>query len=270
MNPFTSKIKYFSYASLGVLFVVIAISLILKQRPVDNNIQNLYPDTSQHIKHQLPWQKEFYLKRIKEFKNNPMGYNKIVFLGNSITKGGGDWGQRFNASNIVNRGISGDYTEGILNRLNEIIFYEPIAVFILIGVNEFFKDNTNNLEINPTYVANNIIKIADKIKNGSPSTLVFIQTILPINNQHYMNIKNVNYNFLLPDFNPSINTQIEEVNSNLINNNKHPVIDLHPLFLNSDDILEPKFSSDGLHLNKKGYQIWADRISPIIMTLNTK
>ena len=93
-----------------------------------------------------------------------MGYNKIVFLGNSITKGGGDWGQRFNSSNIVNRGISGDYTEGILNRLNEIIFYKPIAVFILIGVNEFFKDNTNNLEVNPTYVANNIIKIADKIK----------------------------------------------------------------------------------------------------------
>ena len=113
-------------------------------------------------------------------------------------------------------------------------------------------------------------EIADKIKNGSPSTLVFIQTILPINNQHYMNIKNVNYNFLLPDFNPSINTQIEEVNSILINNNKHPVIDLHSLFLNSDDILEPKFSSDGLHLNKKGYQIWAGRISPIIMTLNTK
>ena len=69
---------------------------------------------------------------------------------------------------------------------------------------------------------------------------------------------------------PTINTQIEDVNSILNNNNKHPVIDLHPLFLNSDDILEPKFSSDGLHLNKKGYQIWADRISPIIMTLNNK
>ena len=164
MNPFTSKIKYSSYASLGVLFIVIAIFLILKQRPVNLNIQNLYPGTSQHIKHQLPWQKEFYLKRIKEFKNNPVGYNKIVFLGNSITKGGGDWGQRFNASNIVNRGISGDYTEGILNRLNEIIYYKPIAVFLLIGVNEFFKDNSNNTEITPAYVADNILKIAEKNK----------------------------------------------------------------------------------------------------------
>ena len=270
MNPFTSKIKYFSYASLGVLFVVIAIFLILKQRPVNLNIQNLYPGTSQHIKHQLPWQKEFYLKRIKEFKNNPVGYNKIVFLGNSITKGGGDWGQRFNASNIVNRGISGDYTEGILNRLNEIIYYKPIAVFLLIGVNEFFKDNSNNTEITPAYVADNILKIAEKIKNGSPSTLVFIQTILPINNQHYMNIKNVNYNFLLPDFNPSINTQIEDVNSILNNNNKHPVIDLHPLFLNSDGVLDPKFSLDGVHLNQKGYQIWTDTITPLIRSLNNQ
>ena len=150
MNPLTSKIKHFIYISLGVLFFLIAIYSIIKQSSVDNHIQNLYPDTSDHLKYQLPWQKEFYFNRINEFKNNPIGYNKIVFLGNSITKGGGDWGQRFNASNIVNRGISGDYTEGILNRLNEIIFYKPIAVFILIGVNEFFKDNTNNLEVNPT------------------------------------------------------------------------------------------------------------------------
>ena len=254
------------------IFLSLFLILLTTGCKTDRNLNhtNLYPDSSIAIKYQLDWQKKFYKDKIQEFKSNPIGYNKIVFLGNSITQGLRHYTNVFNRDDIVNRGISGDYTEGILNRLNEIIFYEPIAVFILIGVNEFFKDNTNNLEINPTYVANNIIKIADKIKNGSPSTLVFIQTILPINNQHYMNIKNVNYNFLLPDFNPSINTQIEEVNSILINNNKHPVIDLHPLFLNNDDVLEPKFSSDGLHLNKKGYQIWADRISPIIMTLNNK
>ena len=268
MNPLTSKIKHFIYISLGVLFFLIAIYSIIKQSSVDNHIQNLYPDTSDHLKYQLPWQKEFYFNRINEFKNNPIGYNKIVFLGNSITKGGGDWGQRFNASNIVNRGISGDYTEGILNRLNEIIFYKPIAVFILIGVNEFFKDNTNNLEVNPTYVANNIIKIKDKIKNGSPSTLVFIQTILPINNQHYMNIKDVNYNFLLPDYSPSVNMQIKKVNSILVKSKKHNLIDLHPLFLNSNGSLNYKFTIDGVHLNQKGYQIWSNKIYSIIESLN--
>ena len=88
----------------------------------------------------------------------------------------------FKTNNIVNRGISGDYTEGILSRLNEIIYYKPIAVFLLIGVNEFFKDNSNNTEITPAYVADNILKIAEKIKNGSPSTRIYIQTIFPINN----------------------------------------------------------------------------------------
>ena len=83
----------------------------------------------------------------------------------------------------------------------------------MIGVNEFFKDNTNTPEITPTYVANNIFKIAEKIKKGSPGTLIFIQTILPINNQHYIKVKKVDYNFLQPNYIPSINDQINEVNS---------------------------------------------------------
>ena len=46
----------------------------------------------------------------------------------------------FDVNNIVNRGISGDYTEGVLGRLNEVIYYKPIAVFLLIGLNDFFDD----------------------------------------------------------------------------------------------------------------------------------
>ena len=35
--------------------------------------------------------KKFYFERISEFKNEPIGKNKIVFLGNSIMQGGGNW-----------------------------------------------------------------------------------------------------------------------------------------------------------------------------------
>ena len=268
MNLFKSKIMYLTYAFLGTFIIMISMHLIKKQNPIDNHIRDLYPNTNEKIKYQLEWQKEFYFNRINKFKNKPIGFHKIVLLGNSITQSGGDWNKRLNANNIINRGISGDYTEGIIKRLDEIIYYKPTAVFLLIGVNDIFKDNSNNPEINPSYVAKNIIKIADKIKNGSPATQVFIQTILPINNQLYMEMKKVDYNFLKSDYHPSINEQINKINSILINNKKHNIIDLYNFFKNKEGVLDSNFSTDGVHLNQEGYRVWTEAIAPIVMSLN--
>ena len=89
------------------------------------------------------------LKELMILKKKPIGYNKIVFLGNSITKGGGDWNKRLNVTNIINRGISGDISEGVLERLDEIVHYKPIAVFLLIGFNNFFTDFNSDPIDNP-------------------------------------------------------------------------------------------------------------------------
>ena len=230
--------------------------------------RDLYPDSNTDIKDQLEWQKNIYFKRIKEFKDKPIGPNKIVFLGNSITKGGGDWGKRFNAENIVNRGISGDYTNGILNRLEEIIHYQPVAVFLMIGINEFWSDNSDRHHITPKHVADNIIKICRRIKERSPLTEVFIQTILPVNNEQYLEVKKVDYNFLLPGYSPTVNKQVSNTNSTLKKNGEFRVIDLHTLFLNDESILDTTLSSDGIHINEKGYETWVSAIRPIIERLN--
>ena len=229
---------------------------------------NLYPDNTTKINGQLDWQKTFYFNRIQEFKNNPIGKNKIVFLGNSIIKGGGDWNKRFKKNNIINRGISGDYTVGILNRLDEIIFYKPIAVFIMIGINEFFADNTQNPHITPEYVANNIFKIADIIKSQSPNTKIFIYTILPINNNQYIEVKNVDYNFLHSSFTPSVNNQVKKTNTILKANKKFTVIDLYSSFINNKENMNKNMSSDGVHLNEYGYDLWVQENLKLITSLN--
>ena len=82
-----------------------------------HRLSKVYPDSDLKIKNQGDWARNRYFERIQDFKTDPIGYNKIVFLGNSITKGGGDWNKRLGTSNIVNRGISGDITEGVLERL---------------------------------------------------------------------------------------------------------------------------------------------------------
>ena len=225
---------------------------------------NLYPDPSTIIKDQQEWQKKFYFERISEFKKVPIGKNKIVFLGNSIMQGGGNWNDRYKSNNIVNRGISGDYTAGVLKRLDEIIFYKPNAVFLMIGINEFFADNSEKPEVNPENVAKNILKIADTITKHSPKTKIFIHTILPINNDQYIKIKEVNYNFLRDNYIPSINSQVKETNSILELNGRYEVIDLHSIFIDKALKLNSKLSSDGVHLNENGYNLWIQETIELI------
>ena len=51
------------------------------------------------------------------------------------------------------------------------------------GINEYWSDNSDRPYITPRHVAENIIKICRRIKEKSPVTEIFIQTILPVNNQ---------------------------------------------------------------------------------------
>ena len=82
----------------------------------------IYPNLNKKIRYQVDWQKKLYDKRIKEFKESPIGYNQIVLLGNSITEDANDWNDRLGTENITNRGVSGDITDGMLVRLDAVSY----------------------------------------------------------------------------------------------------------------------------------------------------
>ena len=127
-----------------------------------NTTNSLYPNENIFIKYQDKWGRNNYKKVVKEFKKSPLSKGDIIFLGNSITAGGNDWSVRLNYPNIKNRGIGGDVTEGVLHRLNEITYYEPRAVFLLIGINDLW--NTSPFEPTVDYISKNIIRISQEIK----------------------------------------------------------------------------------------------------------
>jgi hypothetical protein len=64
----------------------------------------------------LPNLPEHYTKRLAEFKKQPIVKGKVIMLGNSITEGG-NWKKLLKDSTVINRGISGDVTFGVINRL---------------------------------------------------------------------------------------------------------------------------------------------------------
>src|ERR1700719_953485 len=59
----------------------------------------------------------------------------IVMLGDSITEAA-PWDELTGCRSIVNRGIGGDTTGGVLARLGDVVKLRPRAVFLMIGVND--------------------------------------------------------------------------------------------------------------------------------------
>src|SRR5215207_6277357 len=65
-----------------------------------------------------------YAVKADQFRGYPNASSDYVFLGNSITAGT-DWNELLGITNGRNRGISGDNTFGVLERLDEVTEGRP-------------------------------------------------------------------------------------------------------------------------------------------------
>jgi lysophospholipase L1-like esterase len=201
------------------------------------------PVTNQRVFDTIPFIPEYGKARREKFQGEPTTTGRIMFLGNSITEGG-DWKKLTGDSTVLNRGIGGDITFGILNRLPEILRHQPSKVFLLIGINDIGKD------IPDAVIVDNILKIAAAIKAGSPSTQLYIQSILPLNPevqgfpQHYDKQEHVLHtNKLLAE---------------ACEKNGLTFVNIHDLFTDGKGLLRADLTGDGLHLKSggEGYVKW--------------
>lgn len=181
--------------------------------------------------------------KVGEFKSFPSSSKDIIFLGNSITAGI-DWMELLGRTDVRNRGISGDITFGVLERLSEVTEGRPSKVFILIGINDISRNIPDSI------ILSNYQKIIERIKKESPSTKIFFQTLLPVNNEftQFKNHYNKDEHILL------VNDELKK----LAAKEKIGLINLYPHFLNADKKLDKKYTIDGLHLNAEGYKVWKD------------
>jgi lysophospholipase L1-like esterase len=188
-----------------------------------------------------------YKERVELFKNNPPPAGSIIFLGDSHTEG-------FNLEplgipNAVNRGISGDFSEGLLKRLDEITAAKPDKIFIEIGTNDIVE------KVPPQKIKENYEKIIQQIQEQSPQTKIFIQSIFPCN---------VKGSWLTS--NEDLNKRINETNlllKEMANKKQLPFIDMHSK-LAVNNSLPQSLTSDGIHLNYQGNAIWVETLKPFL------
>jgi lysophospholipase L1-like esterase len=181
-------------------------------------------------------------QKIAEFNADPVTAESIVFLGNSITAGC-DWAKLLNEPKAKNRGISGDLTFGVLERMDEVIAGHPKKIFILIGINDISRNVPDSI-----ITRNHKLMIA-RIRKGSPDTQIYFYTLLPVNAsfQKFMNHYGKDEHIL------AVNEAIRKLKAK-----KVTIIDLYPHFLDSENHLKAEYCKDGLHPNDAGYQIFAE------------
>jgi len=189
--------------------------------------------------------KAYYYHRKEHFETLPDTENEIIFLGNSITNGA-EWHELFNKPNIKNRGIGGDDTEGILERLNEVVSSRPEKIFIMIGTNDLAAGRTV-LDIIDNYKL-----IIRRIRENSPETQIYIQSVLPTLDDVHTTRKNSDI--------MKINEQLKKI----ARKRKLTYIDLFSYFATPENDLDMTYSIDGLHLNGEGYLLWKDTIGSYV------
>jgi lysophospholipase L1-like esterase len=192
----------------------------------------------------------FYYQRASIFEKLSIDSTDIVFLGNSITNFG-EWSEFFNNIHIKNRGISGDRTIGVIDRLNTILVGKPKKIFLMIGVNDLQRGASTDS------VVNGIVRIAKRVTEESPYTKLFIQSILPVNDQFGK----------FPDH-TNKGSQIIEINNRIksyCKKQKLIFIDLYNSFKNKEnEKMNPAYTNDGLHLMGEGYLLWVSIIKDFI------
>lgn len=172
----------------------------------------------------------------------------MVMLGDSLIQNC-EWHELFNDPLVLNRGISGQWSETLRGRLGHVVALQPRAVFLMTGINDLRAQG-------PERIAGTVRGIVRDLREGTPATQVYVHSVLPVNNHiHDTGRDNADITAL----NQRLRAQCPEIGCRFI--------DLHPLFEDADGRLREELSFDGVHLNGAAYRMWSKQLEPILAEL---
>ena len=162
---------------------------------------------------------------------------KILLIGDSIT-------ESFKTDlllprlKILNKGIYGDNSEGVFNRLkHDVIAQAPDIVYILIGTNDFALGRSKN------QLLETLENTAEILQTYLKKTKIYFTSILPTRS-----IEN------------RPNKRINEMNlliSKLCERKGLEYFNLHSEMADEFGNLKEELTIDGLHLSDTAYKIWS-------------
>ena len=187
-------------------------------------------------------------------ENKTAEINQIVFLGDSLTDGY-NLNTYFSSDLIIyNRGIAGDKTDGVIDRLeSNVLAIKPSIIVLLIGINDIHSGRS--LE----KIENNYREILDMIKEELPDCEVYIESLYPTNTMIYPHFTEYWDEII------SFNTTLQSI----ANEYDYTYMDVYTSLLSVNE-LNRDYTFDGLHLNHEGYEVVSNIIASYVSQLLTQ
>ena len=226
---------------ISVLSIAIIFTSVVFNMPSNNNNNDYYQNKCASYKVQ----------------NSNLSKGQIVFLGDSIT----DLyclDEFYNTLDLAtyNRGIGGDTTQGLLDRLQvSALDLQPSKIVLMIGANDVYGNRSNE------YIINKYNQILTQIKQHLPSTQVFCMSVIsqsesftqyfdgePVVQQKIQQIMQLN---------PQIQSLAEGLG--------YEYVDLFTPTIVENNFLNPNYTDDGLHLNHQGFEVWTNILKPLLI-----
>ena len=187
---------------------------------------------------------QYYKDKSANFaeENKTLGEVDVAFIGDSLTDGY-DLETYYPEMKVINRGIGGDTTHGVLARLDtSIIEPAPRVVVMMIGTNNLGDMFTDYEEI------------LIKLKSELPDTKVVILSIPPSCGDYASRNGQIAIN------NVKIKSRAEKYD--------YTYVDVFtPLFDFERNELRAEYTTDGLHFTPLGYEVITAEVKPVLEDL---
>ncbi|MFT4565754.1 MAG: lysophospholipase L1-like esterase [Saprospiraceae bacterium] len=188
-------------------------------------------------------------KEIRVFSEDDKSIHRdkiIVFTGSSSVRLWTSLQTDFPEYNIINRGFGGSHMSDLLYYSDQLIIqYKPEKVFIYEG------DNDISAEEPRQDILKEAKDLVEKIWEVSPDTKIYFISPKPSVARWGLRGKYEQFNYAL-----SLWT--------LLKSNVTFIDVWTPMLNNEGEVMPDLFIGDNLHMNAKGYKIWADVIAPYL------
>ena len=166
--------------------------------------------------------------------------NPVLFIGSSSFTKWTSLQQDFPAIPVLNRAFGGSTLLDVIRFEEEVVFkYQPRKIVIYCGENDLASSET----ITPTEVFNRFKILYEDIRKKQTKVPIIFVSIKPSISRWKMKEKQIETNKLIEAFiNKERNIVFVNIWDKMLDENGNPKKDI--------------FSSDNLHMNEKGYEIW--------------
>ncbi|MCJ8166768.1 GDSL-type esterase/lipase family protein [Pontibacter sp. E15-1] len=174
--------------------------------------------------------------------------NAVLFVGSSSLRMWKDMQEMLPGYTVINRGFGGSNLLDLNRYLPDIVYpYQPKQIVIYSGENDIASDTVQAPEVLARFK-----DVFQRIRQEMPGVPVVFISIKPSPSRwHYK---------------PIIVEANQQIRKYLKSQPKTQYVDVYRPMLNAGKRPKPEiFIQDSLHMNNKGYEIWAKTLTPYLL-----